>query len=102
MCWLCVSDQEELDIGHEPVHYRRVFLDDEDVEVDLNERDGGSDKTSLNHHDGDEASSHHSDQDYQGDDQQYSDESYQYSDDHENYSDDSEHDADTKQQEAGE
>lgn len=89
-------------MGYEPVHYRQVFLDDEDVEVDPDEEDGGSDKASLNHRDGDDASIHCPDQDYHGDDQHCSDESYHYSDDHENYSDDSEHDADTRQQEAGE
>ncbi|XP_033479563.1 protein FAM161A [Epinephelus lanceolatus] len=97
------SDQDEPDMGYKPVHYRKVFLDDEDVDVDT--RDGGSDATSLNHRDGEEASSHHSDQDYRrndDDDDAHSDESYHYSDDHENYSDDSEHDADTTQQEAGE
>ncbi|XP_076584809.1 protein FAM161A [Chaetodon auriga] len=96
------SDQEEPDMGYEPVHYRQVFLDDEDMEVDPDEKDGGSDDASLNHHDGDDASSHRSDQDYHGDDKHSSDESYHYSDDHENYSDDSEHEADTRQQEAGE
>ncbi|KAM7009438.1 protein FAM161A isoform 1-T1 [Tautogolabrus adspersus] len=96
------SDQDETDIGHEPVLYRKVFLDEEDSEVDPKEREGGSDEASSNHHDGEDASRQHSDQDDQGDDQHYSDDSYHYSDDHENYSDDSEHDVDTKQQEAGE
>ena len=96
---LCVSDQEESDTGYEAVHYRKVFLDDEDMEVDPQERDGASDEASSNHRDGDDASSHHSDRD--GDDKHYSDESYHYSDDHENYSDDSEHEADTRQQEDG-
>uniref|UniRef100_UPI0037E77F5E protein FAM161A n=1 Tax=Semicossyphus pulcher TaxID=241346 RepID=UPI0037E77F5E len=88
------SDQEDdADIGHAPVLYRKVFLDDDDVEEDPKAREGGSDEPSTNHH---------SDQDDEGEDQQYSDDSYHYSDDHENYSDDSEHDVDTKQQEAEE
>ncbi|XP_029134247.1 protein FAM161A [Labrus bergylta] len=95
------SDQDETDTGHEPVLYRKVFLDDEDLEVDPKEG-GGSDEASSNHHDGEDASRQLSDQDDQGDDRHYSDDSYHYSDDHENYSDDSEHDVDTKQQEAGE
>ncbi|XP_044045438.1 protein FAM161A [Siniperca chuatsi] len=95
------SDEEEPDMGYEPVHYRKVFLDDEDVDADPNEREGGreeeeSDETSLNRRDGEDAGSHRSDQDYHGDDHHYSDESFHYSDDHENYSDDSEHDADTR------
>ncbi|XP_070771477.1 protein FAM161A [Enoplosus armatus] len=98
------SDQEEPDMGYEPVHYRKVFLGDEDVDADPDEREGGreeeeSDEASSNHRDGGDAGDHHSDQDYHGDDQRYSDD---YSDDHENYSDDSEHDADARQQEAGE
>ncbi|KAM3623179.1 uncharacterized protein V6R79_008018 [Siganus canaliculatus] len=93
---------EEADMGNEPVYYRKVFLDDEDVEVDADVRDGRSDEPSLGRSDRDDGSSHHSDGDYHGDDRRYSDESYHYSDDHENYSEDSEHDADTKQQEAAE
>ncbi|TKS68707.1 Protein FAM161A [Collichthys lucidus] len=96
------SDQEESDMGCEPVHYRKVFLDDEDVEVDPEEKEGGSDQASSNHCDGDDTNSHQSDRDDHGGDQHYSDESYNYSDDHENYSDNSECDADTKQQEAAE
>ncbi|XP_035516001.1 protein FAM161A [Morone saxatilis] len=96
------SDQEDLDTGCEPVSYRKVFLDDEDSEVDPDRREEGSDEASSNHRDGDDASSRHSDRDYRGEDPHYSDDSYHYSDDHENYSDDSEHDADTKQQETGE
>ncbi|XP_059185063.1 protein FAM161A [Centropristis striata] len=97
------SDQEEPDMGYKPVHYRKVFLDDDDTETDPDKRDSSRDEASLNHRDGGDSSSHRSDQDYHGenDDEHESDESYHYSDDHENYSDDSEHDADTMQQEAG-
>lgn len=92
---LCVSNQEEPDMEYESVNYRKVFLDDEDVEVDPIEKDGGSAEASLNQHDGDDGGGG-------GDDRQGSDESYRYSDDHESYSDDSEHVADARQQEAGE
>lgn len=88
---LCVSNQEEPDMGYEPVHYRRVFLDDEDTEVEPAERGGGDGEGSLSRHDGDEV----------GDDGRGSDQSYRYSDDHESYSDDSEGDA-AAQQETGE
>ncbi|XP_041642149.1 protein FAM161A [Cheilinus undulatus] len=88
------SDQDDTDIGHEPVLYRKVFLDDEDSDGDPKEREGGSDEASSNQRDGEDASSQHSD-----DDKHDSEDSYHYSDDHENYSDDSEHDVDTKQQE---
>lgn len=92
------SDLEEADLGYEPIHYRKVFLDD-DVD-DPAEKEGGradeeSDEVSSNYQD-----SHHTEKDCLGDDSHYSDESYQYSDDHENYSEDSEHAADTKEQEA--
>lgn len=95
---LIISDLEEADLGYEPVHYRKVFLDD-DVD-DPAEKEGGradeeSDEVSSNYQD-----SHHTEKDCLGDDCHYSDESYQYSDDHENYSEDSEHAADTKEQEA--
>ncbi|XP_028461778.1 protein FAM161A [Perca flavescens] len=101
------SEQEEPDMGYKPVHYRRVFLDDEDAEADPDETEGASDKTSPNHRDGEDAGGHHSERDSRrddddGDDDDHdSDDSYHYSDDHETYSDDSEHDADTTQQEAG-
>ncbi|XP_055366800.1 protein FAM161B isoform X2 [Betta splendens] len=72
------SGQLEADVGCEPVLYRKVFLDDEEVSDD----GGKEDETSQNHCDGD----HPSDS-----------ESCHYSDDHENYSDDSVHDADTTQ-----
>ncbi|XP_034756728.1 protein FAM161A isoform X2 [Etheostoma cragini] len=108
------SDQEEPDMGYKPVHYRRVFLDDEDAEADPDDKEAASTKTSLNRRDGEDASaSHHSERDSRRDDDDDDDaddddeedhdseESYHYSDDHENYSDDSEHDADTTQQEVG-
>ncbi|XP_008283199.1 protein FAM161A [Stegastes partitus] len=101
------SDLEELDMGYEPVHYRKVFLDDEDGD-DEDERDEGrdgeeeSDKASSSHRDAEDASGRCTAEDHRGDNRHYSDESYHYSDDHENYSDDSEHEADTKEQEAGE
>ncbi|XP_029294006.1 protein FAM161A [Cottoperca gobio] len=94
------SEQEEPDMGYKPVHYRKVFLDDEDVEVDTDEKAGRSGEASLPHRDSEDACSHLSDQDYRGGRHLHdSDESY--SDDHENYSDDSEHDADTTRQDAG-
>ncbi|GLD68171.1 protein FAM161A [Lates japonicus] len=103
------SDQDESDVGYEPVRYRKVFLDDDDVDSPDGRgrgREGEeSDEASLNRRDGEDHSSHRSDDDRDrggDDDRRYSDESYHYSDDHENYSDDSEHDADTRQQEAGE
>lgn len=102
MFFCFVSDQEESETGSEPVHYRRVFLDDEDADADPDEREGGSDEASFNRCDGEDASSHHSEQEHRGDDQHHSEGSYHYSDDHENYSDDSERDADTTQPEAGE
>ncbi|XP_071359737.1 protein FAM161A [Trachinotus anak] len=102
------SDQEDPDMGYLPVHYRKVFLDDDDDVDHPDQRDQGredkeSDEASLNQRDGEDDSAHRSDEDERGDDDHhYSDESYHYSDDHENYSEDSEHDADTRQQEAGE
>lgn len=84
---LCGSNQEEPDTDYEPVHYRRVFLDDEDMEVESADKDGGGGEGSLTQHDGDDG--HGSDQ------------SYGYSDDHESYSDGSECDA-AAQQETGE
>ncbi|XP_038569205.1 protein FAM161A [Micropterus salmoides] len=101
------SDQEEPDMGYKPVQYRKVFLDDEDVDVDPDESEGGreeeaSNKSSLNHCAREDADGRLSDQDYHRDDRHSSDESYHYSDDHENYSDDSELDADAGQQDAGE
>ncbi|KAK5865441.1 hypothetical protein PBY51_019709 [Eleginops maclovinus] len=93
-------EQEEPDMGYKPVHYRKIFLGDDDV--DPEEKEGGSEATSQSHRDSEDASSHHSDQNYHKDgDHQDSDGSYHYSDDHENYSDDSEHEADTSQQEEG-
>ncbi|KAM6939598.1 protein FAM161A [Xenentodon cancila] len=99
------DDPEEADADYEPVHYRKVFLDDEDID-DTDERDGGrteeeSDEASSNHQDGEDGSVHHIEEDHDGKDYQYSDESYHYSDDQENYSDDSDHDDDVKRQEAG-
>ena len=86
-----LSDQEEPDMGYKPVHYRKVFLDDEA------ERDRGSSETSLSRRDGEDDRGHRSDGDDHG-----SEDSYHYSDDHEDYSEDSEHDADTTQPQAGE
>ncbi|KAK9540812.1 hypothetical protein VZT92_003238 [Zoarces viviparus] len=82
------SDPEEPDMGYEPVHYGKLFLDDGDAEATPDRRDGGSRRSPLSHRDGED------------DDSRCSEESCHYSDDHENYSDDSEHDA--RQQEAGE
>ncbi|XP_062282365.1 protein FAM161A [Scomber scombrus] len=114
------SEQDEADTGFESVHYRKVFLDDEDMEVDPDESEGSRkgkeeeeeerDRASSHHRDREDAGSPRSDEDYRRDvDRRYSDESCHYSDDHEHYSDDhehysddSEHDVDSKQQEAGE
>lgn len=115
---LLFSEQDEADMGYEPVRYRKVFLDDEDMEVNPDESEGSRrgeeedeeerDRASPHHHDREDAGSPHSDEDYRRDgDRRYSDESCHYSDDHEHYSDDhehysddSEHDVDSKQQEA--
>lgn len=69
------SDEEEPDTGHEPVHCRKVFLDDGGGSPE--ERDGGGSGAAGR-------------RDW--------DESDRYSDDHEEYSDDSEHE---EEQEAG-
>lgn len=82
-------EQLEGDLGCEPVHYRKVFLDDDEA----SDEGGREDEASLNPRDG----GPRSDEDYQGDDRYDSEESYHYSDDHEDYSDDSEPDADTIQ-----
>ncbi|XP_040892304.1 protein FAM161A [Toxotes jaculatrix] len=100
------GEQEELDMGYQPVRYRKVFLDDEDVD-DPDERehwkeDEEIEEASSNLCDDEDPSSRRSDEDDRSDDHHHSDESYHYSDDHENYSDDSEHDADARQLEAGE
>lgn len=79
-----ISEQLEGDLGCEPVHYRKVFLDDDE----LSDEGGREDEASLNPREH---------EDYHGDERYDSDESYHYSDDHENYSDDSEPDADTEQ-----
>ncbi|XP_032419539.1 protein FAM161A [Xiphophorus hellerii] len=88
------SDQGEADF--KTVHYRKVYLDDEDINCasdnDEEREEQKSDQASLNHRQSEDASGHH------GDDPQYSDESYNYSDDHESFSDDSEHDVDDRQQ----
>lgn len=84
--WLrpCVSDQDEPDLGYEPVRYRRVFLDDEELELNANEEGGGG--ADEGEEDGG-ADAHRSDDN-------------SYSDDHESYSSDSDHDVETTQQEA--
>ncbi|KAM9856564.1 protein FAM161A [Aulostomus maculatus] len=84
------SEQKEPGGEHEPVHYRKVFLDDEDKEEEEKEE-----------RDGEDAGSRCSDEDHD-EDTRHSDESCHYSDDHESYSDDDEHDVDSRQQEAGE
>ncbi|XP_069386477.1 protein FAM161A [Paralichthys olivaceus] len=100
------SDQENSDMGYQPVRYRKVFLDDEDVD-DPNERGRGkedkdSDEASSNRHDGDDPAGHRSAEGDCGDDRRGSDDSYHYSDDHENYSDDSKSDADAQKHETTE
>ncbi|MEQ2301615.1 hypothetical protein AMECASPLE_037980, partial [Ameca splendens] len=96
------SDQENAE--YKTVHCRKVFLDDEDINFDVEneeERDGqDSYKASLNHLENENTSGHLTEHDCHGDDPHYSDESYHYSDDHENFSEDSEHDVDIKQQES--
>lgn len=90
--FLPVSNQEDPDMEYEPVSYRKVFLDDEDVEFDPNDEDAGSAEASLNQQDGEDVSA-------DGDDRPCSDDSYRYSDDHESYSGDSEHDDRANQKE---
>lgn len=79
---LSISGRENADTGHQPVHYRKVFLDDEG-EDDPDERGRGG---------------------REDDDGDRGEDSCHYSDDHEDYSDDSEHDGDAeaRRQEAGE
>lgn len=67
------------DLGHEPVCYRRVFLDDEDLEVNPSEDGGGGGGAG----DGG-AEAHRSDDN-------------SYSDDHERYSTDNDHEVETQQ-----
>ncbi|KAG7220268.1 hypothetical protein INR49_018324 [Caranx melampygus] len=117
------SDQDDEDMGYLPVHYRKVFLDDDDNEEDADDPDArergredeeSDDEASLKHRDSEDDRGRRSDgeddrgrrsdgEDDHGDDgdgeRRYSDESYHYSDDHENYSEDSEHDANTRRQE---
>lgn len=84
-CFICscfisicgVSEHTESDGGLEPVCYRKVYLDDEDKEVDSDEEGGRREEEEE--HGG--ASVHH-------------EERYDYSDDHENYSGDSEREDD--------
>ncbi|XP_071385991.1 protein FAM161A [Centroberyx affinis] len=91
-----LSDKEESDTGYEAVHYRKVYLDDEEGETDPEEREAGreeeeeeADGAPLGRREGEDAG-HYSDDD----DHHDSDDSYRYSDDHENYSDGSERDLD--------
>uniref|UniRef100_A0A1A8S6I1 Protein FAM161A n=3 Tax=Nothobranchius TaxID=28779 RepID=A0A1A8S6I1_9TELE len=90
------SNQEDAD--YKPVRYRKIFLDDEDID-DPAESKGRkkeeSDMASLNQDDED-----HSPDDYHGIDCSYSDGSF--SEDVEKYSDNSEHEADVRQQKVGE
>ncbi|KAM4749793.1 protein FAM161A isoform 2-T2 [Anableps anableps] len=95
------SDQEDADF--KAVHYRKVYLDDEDINCGADNEEGEEqecDQASLNHRESEDASGHLTEHDSHGDDPRYSDESYHYSDDHENFSDDSEHDVDDRQQES--
>ncbi|XP_041837826.1 protein FAM161A [Melanotaenia boesemani] len=99
----CLRDLTEADMDYEPVLYRKVFLDDEDID-DPSERKGQREDEEegdkpVNHQDGEDGSRPHTEEDYHASDQHYSDDSYHYSDDHENFSEDS--DADSRQQEAG-
>lgn len=82
---LSCSDQDDADMGYKPVHFRKVFLDDDGVEEDP-----------------EDASSRHSDEEDCDDNHHDSDDGFHYSDDHENYSGESEHEGDTTQQETQE
>lgn len=82
-------------MGYESVHYRKVFLDDEDDEADPNKTDETVAEALLNHHDEDDGSDG-------GENGRLSDQSYGYSDDHESCSGDSDRDSKTGQQAAGE
>ncbi|XP_047431979.1 protein FAM161A [Mugil cephalus] len=86
------SELEEEDMGYKPVHYRKVYLDDEDDE-ETGCRDGGRQE------EGDEASiaASRADEEQREDDRRDSEGSCHYSDDHEEFSDDSEHETDTRQ-----
>ncbi|XP_054607832.2 protein FAM161A [Nothobranchius furzeri] len=90
------SNQEDAD--YKPVRYRKIFLDDEDIDdpaESKGRKEEESDMASLNQDDED-----HSPDDYHGNDCSYSDGSF--SEDVGNYSDDSEHEADVRQQKVGE
>ncbi|XP_056136875.1 protein FAM161A [Lampris incognitus] len=94
------SDKEEHDTGHTPVHYRKVYLDEEDLCADSEEREDPSDKYELDMEESEgEDVRHYTDDDEQSDDRHDSDDSYHYSDDHENYSDNSEQDSATEDRE---
>lgn len=80
----CVSDQDESELGYEPVQYRRVFLNDEDVEVNPSEEVGGGAESSQKRHDEGE--------DDAGDNAHCSDDNYSYSDVNESYSSDTDDD----------
>ncbi|XP_029707379.1 protein FAM161A isoform X1 [Takifugu rubripes] len=85
------SDQDEPELGYEPVQYRRVFLNDEDVEVNPSEDVGGGAESSQKQHDEGE--------DDAGDNAHCSDDNYSYSDVNESYSSDTDHDMETTYQE---
>lgn len=85
-----VSDQDEPELGYEPVQYRRVFLNDEDVEVNPSEEVGGAAESSQQHDEG---------EDDAGNNAHCSDDNYSYSDVNESYSSDTDHDIETTYQE---
>lgn len=91
MTFPCVSDQDEPELGYEPVQYRRVFLNDEDVEVNPSEEVGGGAESSQKQHGEGE--------DDAGDNAHCSDDNYSYSDVNESYSSDTDHDMETAYQE---
>lgn len=79
------SDRDDPDMGYKPVHFRKVYLNDDGDEDDPNETEtAGKDKR-------DEGERDNSDSQRSEEDHQDSDENDHYSDDHDNYSDESEH-----------
>ncbi|XP_075993038.1 protein FAM161A [Genypterus blacodes] len=89
------SETEEPDVEYEPLCFRKVFLNDEDDEADIEELAGRGEEE-----EGDKVSTHccQAEEDLR----RTSDGSYGYSVDQEDYSDDSEHDVGARQQEGGE
>lgn len=79
-----LSDRDDPDMGYKPVHFRKIYLDDDGVESDPYE----AETPKSQEPDEEEGRSEHpSEEDCPADEQ--SDENYNYSDDHEEYSEDS-------------